>query len=92
LSHELGWPLQLVKELTTLDEFTKWQAYFHRRKLEHEKLDWYLASVAHTVAGALGGSKLSLDKYLLRFEAPVTKVQSPEESKAIWLASLGIKE
>ncbi|MCU9611875.1 hypothetical protein OEK97_28625, partial [Escherichia coli] len=79
--------LQLVKELTTLEEFGKWQAYFYRRKLEHEKLDWYLASIAHTVAGSIGGSKLPLDKYLLKFEAPVVKVTSPEESKAIWLAS-----
>jgi len=80
----------MTKQMTTLEEFADWQCYFWRRKLEHEKLDWYLASVAQTVASSMGGSKATLDQYLLKFEPPKARVQPPEESKAIWLAALGV--
>jgi hypothetical protein len=50
-----------------------------------------MASISHSIACAIGGSKSKLEDHLLRFEPPVTIVVTPEESKAIWLAAAGIK-
>jgi len=94
LSHELGWPLPLLKEIVTLQEFEQWQAYFNRRKREHDKTDWYLASIAHIIGRTMGGAKNKLEDYLLKFQKPVAAKQtySLQDSKAAWLLALGIKE
>ena len=83
-------PVQLTKQMTTVDEFTDWQAYFIRRRNEPDKIDWYHAATIHAIYRTMGGSKGKIEDHLLKFETPKPKVQDPEHSKAIWMAAYGI--
>lgn len=54
-------------------------------------MQWEFASLRHIIASSMGGSKASVDKFLLDFDSPI-KPTNPDSSKAKWLMALGIKE
>ena len=93
LAHEIGWPVSLVKQLTTVSEFDKWTVFFRMRREQHDKEDWYSAATIRAIFHAMTGKAGDLDSYLLKFEAPVEKEPTPVEavqSESLWLALMGI--
>jgi hypothetical protein len=74
--------------MVPLSEFTDWQAYFHRRKAETEKIDWCFASVCQAVA-ASQGAKTKIEDFLIRFEEPKTPEEKAEQSYSSWLGIFG---
>jgi hypothetical protein len=86
LAHELGWPVSILKQLTTISEFEKWPTYFRKRRAQHEKEDWYMAAVAQTIA-AVNGNKTKVEDHLLVFATPKKK-----DSRSTWLSMFGFVE
>lgn len=92
MAYELGWPVSLVKQLTTVSEFDSWQAYFKDRLAKKEKSDYYAAATIRAIY-ASQGAKVSknLSEFLLDFEIPKeSRKVDPEDSKAIWLGLFNI--
>lgn len=57
------------------------------RRDQHDKIDWYLASVAQTIA-AVNGNKTKIHDFLLKFESP--QERTPQDSQAMWCSIFGI--
>lgn len=80
--------MSILKQLTTVSEFEDWSAYFHMRRQHHEKSDWYMAALSHTM-NAVNGGKTKIADHLLVFEDPKPKL--PQGSMAAWCALLGVE-
>lgn len=92
MAYELGWPVSLVKQLTTVSEFDTWQRYFSDRLSKKEKSDYYAAATIRAIY-ASQGAKVSgnLSDYLLDFEPPkVNKAEPVYDSKSMWLGLFNI--
>lgn len=79
----------VLKEHVTMDEYEKWATYFRMVREEHDKMDWYLASVSHMIS-AVNGGKSEIEDHLLVFKDP--EKETMHDSKNVWLAIFGITE
>jgi len=64
-------------------------SYFNRRKSENDKEDWRVASVVTAIYNSQGG-KTKIHDHLLRFEDKSKEKREIQDSKAVWLALMGI--
>ena len=94
--------MSLVKQLTTVSEFEKWQAFFTQKQKQHDKSDWYSAQMTWAIFAAQGAKNLKVKDFLMDFKVPKPKAkpkakpvkEDPETawkaSQALWLGMLGI--
>lgn len=69
-----------------MSEFEKWQVYFAMRREQHDKADWYAASICDAIYRSQGAKTSRIEHHLLKFDTPFDKKQQPEDSQNIWLA------
>ncbi len=87
--------MSLVKQLTTVSEFEKWQSYFRLKQTLHDKSDWYAAQTTWAIFASQGAKKLKPSDYLLEFKLPETekkKERTWEQERDLWLGMLGVKQ
>lgn len=52
-------------------------------------MDWYMASLSHSIY-AVNGGKTKLKDHLLTFDSPYKQKPTLEQSRSNWLACVGI--
>lgn len=92
LAWQLGWPIQLLKRMTTTTEWLKWLKFMKMEPNLFHREDWYSAKLAATLK-QVHGIAASIKGELLEFtypgEAPKRKRLSTLESKRMWASILG---
>ena len=80
---------ELVERIT-FREFSAWMEYLEWDKIQHSKLDQYLAQIAQMVVrvnvGKADQKKIKLKDFLFDYE----KASSAEKSKSAWMGWLGL--
>ena len=95
LADRLGWPIDLVRQLTTVSQFVEWNKYIDQVESENQRQDYYFAQIALEVwrgANPKHRKKAKLKSFLLDFSQGQRKrmsktkvLQLAEMSKQHWL-------